>query len=124
MKQIEWAFLFFKLTQLNHHSATDETLNVMSNDMYAVEKAGRKNRSVACNTSSFPPPTHYSRDGKDNVTVPGTTASLNNNNSDVTLHNKSECHYSWSALCTEELPLSAAATSQRPLHRGGHALLT
>lgn len=68
VKQIEWAFLFFKLRQLNCHSATDETLNVMSNDMYAVEKAGRKNRSVACNTSSFPLPTRYSRDVK--ITLP------------------------------------------------------
>lgn len=68
MKQIEGAFLFFKLTQLNRHSATDETLNVRSNDMYAVEKAGRNNRSVACNTSSFPLPTRYSRDVK--ITLP------------------------------------------------------
>ena len=79
----------------------------MSNEMCAVEKAVRNDRSVAWNTSSFPLRTRYSRDGKENVTVPGTTASLNNNNSDVTLHNKSECHYSWSALCTEDVPAAA-----------------
>ena len=28
VKRIEWAFLFFKLTQLNCHLAPDETLNV------------------------------------------------------------------------------------------------
>lgn len=61
---------------------------------------------------------------KGDTTLLGTAASLDNT-ADVTLHNEPECHYQRGSPATQELALSAAATSQWPaVTKERFALLT